>query len=160
MPGLALLFALVVLRSCEGAANNALGALPCPDPEDIYPCVCTVGTENHMTMDCSHVASEDELARVFSSNLPFTKFHRLMIEGNQKLRILREGDLGPVSFAIIKITSGFLEEVQGGALAGSHTTADTIDLSGNPLSVWPFYELPLSHSCIAVRQSAEHSFGT
>lgn len=143
MPGLALLFALFALRSCEGAANSALRALPCPDPEDIYPCVCTVDPEKHMTMDCSHVASEDELARVFSSNLPFTKFHLLMINGNQNLRVLREGDLGPASFEIIRIMFSVLEEVQDGALAGSYTTADAIVLIDNPLSVWPFHELPL-----------------
>ncbi|XP_063614449.1 oplophorus-luciferin 2-monooxygenase non-catalytic subunit-like [Penaeus indicus] len=150
MPVLSLLFALSALRFCEGAANNGLRALPCPDPEDIFPCVCTTGSENHMTMDCSDVASEDELARVFSSSLPFTKFFLLKIEGNQNLRVLREGDLGPASFSIININGGILEEVQYGALAGSYATAEVIDLSRNALSALPFHELPLFTSLSTV----------
>ncbi|XP_047485653.1 oplophorus-luciferin 2-monooxygenase non-catalytic subunit-like [Penaeus chinensis] len=155
MPVFSLLFALSALsalRSCEGAANDGLRALPCPDPADIFPCVCTTGSENHMTMDCSDLASEDELARVFSSNLPFTKFHLLKIEENQNLRVLREGDLGPASFSVIIINGGVLEEVQYGAFAGSYSTAEVIDLSRNALTEFPFYELPLftSLSTVAV----------
>lgn len=160
MTGLYLLCALFssALCSCEieieiaaavhSATEEALRSLPCPEPADIFPCVCTVGTENRMVMNCSAVESEDQLARVFSSNIPFTKFYKLEIEGNQNLKVLRKGDLGPVSFQSIHIEKGVLEEVQYEAFAQSYATAESIDLTLNNVSAFPFEELPLFTSLV------------
>lgn len=149
MAGLSILCALLALAlcPCQGAAHTAkegaLRLLPCPDPEDIYPCVCTVDSLHNMDMDCSLVESEDQLARIFSSNIPIPKFRRLVIMNNQHLKVLRRDDLGESSFETIFIQGGVLEEVQDEALSNSYTSATYIDLQDNRVSEFPFNELPL-----------------
>ncbi|XP_063595505.1 oplophorus-luciferin 2-monooxygenase non-catalytic subunit-like [Penaeus indicus] len=140
---LALALGSVAVSEAEDRAKDAeLRSLPCPDPQDISPCVCTVDLQHNMDIDCSQVESEDQLAQVFSSNIPFPTFHKLFIERNQHLRVLRNGDLGPASFQIIEILHGVLEEVQDGALSQSYSTATRIDLQVNRLSKFPFHEIP------------------
>lgn len=140
---LALAFGSVAVSVAEDKAKDAeLRSLPCPDPQDISPCVCTVDEQHNMKLDCSQVESEDQLAQVFSSNIPFPSFRKLLINRNQHLKVLRNGDLGPASFQIIEIMSGLLEEVQDGALSKSYSTATRIDLQLNRLSKFPFHEIP------------------
>lgn len=130
------------LCSCSRAKDADLRSLPCPDPQDISPCICTVDSQHNMDIDCSLVESEDQLARVFSANIPFTKFNMLRIKDNKKLSVLRNGDLGPASFQIIEVKNGVLEEVQDGALSQSYSTATRIDFQSNRLSIFPFHEIP------------------
>lgn len=140
---LALALGTVAVSVAEEKAKDAdLRSPTCPDPQDISPCVCTVDVQHNMDIDCSQVESEDQLAQVFSSNIPFPKFNKLVIEGNPHLTVLRNGDLGPASFQIIEMTSGVLEEVQDGALSMSYSTATRIDLQVNRLSKFPFHEIP------------------
>ncbi|XP_047485609.1 oplophorus-luciferin 2-monooxygenase non-catalytic subunit-like [Penaeus chinensis] len=126
----------------DGAKDAELRSLSCPDPQDISPCVCTVDLQHNMDIDCSQVESEDQLAQVFSSNIPFPTFQKLLIDRNKNLRVLRNGDLGPASFQIIEIVHGILEEVQDGALSHSYSTATRIDLQVNKLTKFPFHEIP------------------
>ncbi|XP_047486213.1 oplophorus-luciferin 2-monooxygenase non-catalytic subunit-like [Penaeus chinensis] len=132
----------------DGAKDGELRSLPCPDPQDISPCVCTVSEQHKMDIDCSQVESEDQLAQVFSSYIPFTNFHALYINENQHLKILRNGDLGPASFEWIYITGGVLEEVQDEALSQSYPTASHINFQANNVSKFPFHELSLFTSLV------------
>ncbi|XP_037793527.1 oplophorus-luciferin 2-monooxygenase non-catalytic subunit-like [Penaeus monodon] len=146
---LALALGSVAVSVAEDKAKDAeLRSLPCPDPQDISPCVCTVDEQHNMKLDCSQVESEDQLAQVFSSYIPFTHFHSLYISGNQHLKILRNGALGPASFEWIHITEGVLEEVQDEALSQSYPTASHINFQANNVSRFPFYELPLFTSLV------------
>jgi len=139
---LALALGTVAVSVADKTKDADLRRLPCPDPQDISPCVCTVDVQRNMDIDCSQVESEDQLAQVFSSNIPFPKFNKLVIYRNPHLTVLRNGDLGPASFQIIEMTSGVLEEVQDGALSMSYSTATRIDLQVNRLSKFPFHEIP------------------
>ncbi|XP_027239483.2 oplophorus-luciferin 2-monooxygenase non-catalytic subunit-like [Penaeus vannamei] len=139
---LALALGTVAVSVADKTKDADLRSPTCPDPQDISPCVCTVDVQHNMDIDCSQVESEDQLAQVFSSNIPFPKFNKLVIEGNPHLTVLRNGDLGPASFQIIEMTSGVLEEVQDGALSVSYSTATRIDLQVNRLSKFPFHEIP------------------
>lgn len=159
MTGASILSALlaIILGSYEGAAHNVtkdtLRSLPCPDPMDIYPCVCTADEDHNMDMDCSLVESEDQLARIFSSNIPFTKFRRLVIMNNRHLKALQSEDLGVASFETIFIQGGILEEVLAQALSNSFSSATYIDLQDNRVSEFPFQELPLFSSLRSLKLS-------
>ncbi|XP_063605712.1 oplophorus-luciferin 2-monooxygenase non-catalytic subunit-like [Penaeus indicus] len=158
---LALALGSVAVSEAEDRAKNAeLRSLPCPDPQDISPCVCTVDLQHSMDIDCSQVESEDQLAQAFSSYIPFPHFHALYISGNQHLKILRNGDLGPASFERIYITGGVLEEVQDEALSQSYPTASHIDFQANNVSTFPFHELPLFTSLVylQLRSNSFESF--
>ncbi|ROT68494.1 Oplophorus-luciferin 2-monooxygenase non-catalytic subunit [Penaeus vannamei] len=146
---LALALGTVAVSVAEEKAKDAdLRRLPCPDPHDISPCVCTADEQHNMDIDCSQVESEDQLARVFSSTIPFPHFHALYIDGNQRLKVLRRGDLGPASFELIHITGGVLEEVQEEALSQSYPTLSHIYIQENNVSRFPFAELPLFTSLV------------
>ncbi|XP_069998252.1 oplophorus-luciferin 2-monooxygenase non-catalytic subunit [Penaeus vannamei] len=146
---LALALGTVAVSVAEEKAKDAdLRRLPCPDPHDISPCVCTADEQHSMDVDCSQVESEDQLARVFSSTIPFPQFHALYIDGNQRLKVLRRGDLGPASFELIHITGGVLEEVQEEALSQSYPTLSHIYIQENNVSRFPFAELPLFTSLV------------
>ncbi|XP_042859952.1 oplophorus-luciferin 2-monooxygenase non-catalytic subunit-like [Penaeus japonicus] len=157
MAGLPRVLALLALAivSCDSkraAKKDAdLRVLPCPDPQDISPCICTVDAQHNMDIDCSQVQSEDQLARVFSSNIPFTHFRRLDILQNQHLQVLRKGALGPASFELITISDGVLEEVQEEALSQSYSTVTHLNLQVNNVSYFPFHELPLFTSLVSLR---------
>ncbi|XP_063595290.1 oplophorus-luciferin 2-monooxygenase non-catalytic subunit-like [Penaeus indicus] len=159
MTGVSILSAILALAlgSCASAARNAtkdaLRYLPCPAPVDIYPCVCTVVEDHKMDMDCSLVESEDQLARIFSSDIPFTTFRRLVIMNNRHLKALRSEDLGVASFETIFIQGGILEEVLDQALSNSYSSATYIDLKDNRVSEFPFQELPLFTSLVSLKLS-------
>lgn len=78
-------FLLLLITFCHGRVLNSLQTeashwrkLPCPNPEDILPCTCTVDEDSRMDLDCSRVASEEELDRVFSSTFRYVpKLHHL-----------------------------------------------------------------------------------
>ncbi|ROT78841.1 hypothetical protein C7M84_002442 [Penaeus vannamei] len=131
MAGLHRLLALLALAL--GTVAVSVPRRPRMLTYDISPCVCTVDVQHNMDIDCSQVESEDQLAQVFSSNIPFPKFNKLLIEGNPHLTVLRNGDLGPASFQIIEMTSGVLEEVQDGALSGVKNV-NSIGVEGNGIT--------------------------
>lgn len=115
--------------------------LPCPSETLIAPCECTVRSGNDMDMNCSLVADENDLARVFNNDFPFPDFIKLTIDGNDNIQDLRPGDFGSCTFMEIEITNGGLEVVVSTALASSYSTLTKLDLSGNFLRSFPFDEI-------------------
>lgn len=123
-------------------------ALPCPIPEDILPCTCSEDVDGAIDMDCSHVESEEQLARVFTATIPFPNFRRLVISQNTHLKSLQRGALGRTSFREIYVMGSVLQEVQEGALNNSHATLTDIRIYSNNLADFPFQELPLFTSLL------------
>lgn len=123
-------------------------ALPCPIPEDILPCACSEDVDGAIDMDCSHVESEEQLARVFTATIPFPNFRRLVISQNTHLKSLQRGALGRTSFREIYVMGSVLQEVQEGALNNSHATLTDIRIYSNNLADFPFQELPLFTSLL------------
>lgn len=143
-----LVLAVITASSCDDdggtlASREGVSILPCPNPQDILPCVCSGEDQYSMDMDCSQVENEDQLARVFSANFPLTQFRQLNIKSNTNLKIIRKGDLGVVSFQQIQFTDGVLEEVQEEALSHSYSSLTYIHIYQNELSKFPFSELSL-----------------
>lgn len=94
-----------------------------------------------MDLDCSAVASEDELARVFSAHFPFHNFRNFTITGNDNVKVLRAGVLGENTFQGIHFTYGGLEEVEGKALSGSYSTATTMIFYHNKITTFLFHDI-------------------
>nr|XP_027212559.1 oplophorus-luciferin 2-monooxygenase non-catalytic subunit-like [Penaeus vannamei] len=116
--------------------------LPCPNPEDILPCTCTGDENGTMDMDCSHVVSEDELERVFSSFFPYTMFRNFTVVDNTYLKTLRNQALGIASFTGVYIMNSVLEVVEPDALSSSFATARVVNMQNNSISSFPFETLP------------------
>lgn len=117
-------------------------AVSCPVAEDISPCLCTTALDGlSLDMDCSRVLDEDQLETVFLANFPVSAFRRLTIYQNKNLQVLRNGALGNTSYEEIWITDGVLTEVQDMALSGSASTARTLVLNMNNLTIFPFAAL-------------------
>lgn len=122
------------------SSNN----LPCPDPGVVEPCVCIVVSETIMDMNCSDVANEDDLKRVFSQSLPFNNFRRLIIEHNGNIKAIRAGDLGEATFTEFLIAyNKNMSIVYDKALIKSASTATRMDMYSNSLTSFPFDEIPL-----------------
>lgn len=97
-------------------ATEDPGDLPCPDEQDIYPCVCYINAHFVMDLECSAVVSEEQLARVFSIHFPFPDFRQLTIYNNTYLQALRAGALGNATFYEFHITRCSAGGAGGGAL--------------------------------------------
>lgn len=122
--------------------GNELSDRPCPDAQDILPCVCYLIAEDVMSMDCSDVTSEYELAQVFQSHFPFTQFYSLNIINNQFLTALESGVFGEVTFEVFNIADTTVATVERGALSGSYKTATEMNFCSNVIESFPFDELP------------------
>ncbi|KAK4318250.1 hypothetical protein Pmani_010744 [Petrolisthes manimaculis] len=119
--------------------------VPCPNAEDISPCVCTVidASDFDMEMDCSSVSSNTDLARIFSEHFPFNNFYSLIIYNNIHLRTIRAGDLGQISFKRIDIWSGNLQSVETNAFLHSYDTLEYLEISSNMLTAFPYSEISM-----------------
>ncbi|KAK3878698.1 hypothetical protein Pcinc_016682 [Petrolisthes cinctipes] len=132
---------LGTLAKTEKRTEQQLRALPCPNAADIAPCVCTVLPDNGMEMDCSSVTSSNELALVFSAEIPFLDFESLTIQNNDAITSLRAGDLGDATFRIITIMGGSLETVVMNAFMSSYHTLTDLTITGTKLNFFPFGEI-------------------
>ncbi|XP_042212961.1 oplophorus-luciferin 2-monooxygenase non-catalytic subunit-like [Homarus americanus] len=124
-------------------AHNYPRKLPCPEDAEILPCVCTFDENMHMDLNCSSVESEDQLATILGSSFPFRNFHKLIIEGNDNLVVLRAGVLGSTTYEVFHIIDGVLEEVESGALSGSYSTATEMMFYNNSINSFPWQEMLL-----------------
>ncbi|KAG7174973.1 Oplophorus-luciferin 2-monooxygenase non-catalytic subunit-like 7 [Homarus americanus] len=136
-----LTFALVGVLT-EGVKAEDMWASTCPDAGLITPCVCTVIDKTLTEMNCSAIASEEELAKVFSQKFTETGFFTLHIEANHHLKVLREGALGNTTFQHIRMYNGALEKVEEGALSASTSTVTHLDFFNNNLKSFPYHTLP------------------
>ena len=125
--------------SNQGIRSPELKEWPCPNAEDIEPCICTTDdTTYEIFIDCSSVASDDELQRVFSANIPLEHIYSFTILDNANIRVLNSTSFGPAYFSTVSITGTSLIEVQDGTFAKSHEYLEILDLSNNALQIFPF----------------------
>lgn len=115
----------------------------CPDPQDIFPCVCTNYSLSNMQMDCSGVVDEAQLAAAFTAYFPVTNFKDFIIRNNPWLRELRDGALGNITFQKFFVMYAALQTVEDNALAASYSTAISLQFLHNNISTFPFQALPM-----------------
>ncbi|CAL4067996.1 unnamed protein product [Meganyctiphanes norvegica] len=116
--------------------------IPCPDAEDIDPCVCTYTSEdNAMDLDCSAVESEDQLKQIFKAYFPVKKFVSFSMYENSNIKVLEAGVFNGISFERIEIQFSHLEVIELQALDSCYETAWNIDVCCNMITSFPFDEL-------------------
>lgn len=84
------------------------------------------------------MTSEEKLAQVFSTNFPSPNFDRLLISGNNHLKIIKAGVFGNATFKNLSVVYGILEEVEVGALSGSYLTSPSMSFFTNHIANFPF----------------------
>lgn len=83
--------------------ENIQKTLPCPQEQDILPCICTYNSDTlELLLDCSAVKNETELEKVFLAPFPDTVFSELRIENNVGLTVL-DDVFGDVTFKEVYI---------------------------------------------------------
>ncbi|CAL4064228.1 unnamed protein product [Meganyctiphanes norvegica] len=117
---------------------------PCPDAEDIAPCVCTYDTvSSAMDLDCSAVESEEQLKQIFKADFPFKNFNQFNLTGNNNIKVLELGVFNGISFEIIHIEENSLEVIELHALDSCYETATEIYLYHNKITSFPFDDVSL-----------------
>ncbi|XP_037794357.1 oplophorus-luciferin 2-monooxygenase non-catalytic subunit-like [Penaeus monodon] len=158
LKGRSFLLLLLLVTFCQGSdvaglktprfrnraeeSGSIFRKLPCPNPEDIFPCTCTADEDNRMDMDCSYIEGEEQLERVFSSTFPFSTFRNFTVVDNVFLKTLGNQSLGIASFTGVYIMNSVLEVVESRALSNSFSTAQVINMQKNVISSFPFETLP------------------
>ncbi|CAL4073746.1 unnamed protein product, partial [Meganyctiphanes norvegica] len=115
---------------------------PCPDAEDIAPCVCTYDSvSNVMDLDCSTVRNEEQLKLTFKTDFPFKNFNQFYLQNNYNIKVLEAGVFNGICFEIISINFNKLEVIELQALDSCYETATEMRLYGNKITSFPFDEL-------------------
>ena len=123
--------------------NVTVRVFPCPDETDIAPCVCTFTDSTDLTMDCSAVESEAQLAAIFTKSFPDNKFKQFQIYNNDKIQFLSDVFNG-VSFRYIRLYDvPKLTEITNYAFADSMDVLENIYIRNSSLSedTFPFSSL-------------------
>ncbi|CAL4065474.1 unnamed protein product [Meganyctiphanes norvegica] len=118
---------------------------PCPNAEDIAPCICNYLEDwDSMDMDCDDLADDQELYDVFHAYFPFTNFRTLHLKTDH-LDTLSDEVFGDVTFenvwAITKYGVGTLTSVSPKTFMKSASTLKLLYMYYNNVTDFPFETL-------------------
>lgn len=139
-PKMLLLVALLALAAAS--PQRSTNAWPCPEPEDIFPCVCSE-SELHINLDCSDVSDDEELRQVFEADFPFTRFRNFTIEGSgpeERVPIteLDKSTFNDISFTNIYITYTNLSVIAADTFDNSLSILESVTVTDSFLTLFPF----------------------
>lgn len=141
---LLLLCAATLTQAAPEIAVEPKSEFPCPEVEDIAPCTCTkVDVGETLSLDCSNVVDDVQLANVFKAPFPFKNFTRLtMIANPEAPRInivnLDENIFQDITFANIHISHTNLEFIHPTAFDLSAPMIETLIVTDSFLVLFPF----------------------
>nr|XP_027214039.1 oplophorus-luciferin 2-monooxygenase non-catalytic subunit-like [Penaeus vannamei] len=126
-----------------GAGASSRGSWPCPEPEEIAPCICIAEETGDINMDCSEVQSDEELSRAFRANFPFSdlnKFTMIKSLSENKIGVTRlsAATFGNVSFTNIAISHTTLNAVEDMAFSKSFEILEVLIVTYSELTFFPF----------------------
>ncbi|XP_042228814.1 oplophorus-luciferin 2-monooxygenase non-catalytic subunit-like [Homarus americanus] len=122
--------------------NTTPSDVMCPNSAAIFPCFCTVDyNHNIMDLDCSEVRSEEELSAIMRTYFPSPNFHKLIINNNNNVRVLRAETLANITFQQFWIVNGLLEVVKDGALSASYSTVTSMWFDNNRIDHFCWKEI-------------------
>ena len=127
----------------KNSAHVTSGVFPCPDETDIAPCLCIFTNITDLTLNCSAVESDEQLAAIFTQNFPVKEFYMFMINNNDKIQLLPDVFNG-VSFRYIRLYNvPNLAQITNYALADSRDTLENIHIYNSILTedTFPFSTL-------------------
>nr|XP_053629481.1 oplophorus-luciferin 2-monooxygenase non-catalytic subunit-like [Cherax quadricarinatus] len=124
------------------SAPSPLGATYCPEPADIYPCVCKE-QDIHIDMDCSEIQDNDQLQRIFHSSIPFDTYRDFIIMKNTteervQISYLTKETFANVSFSSIFISHTTLDYISSDAFENSYSRLETVIITDSFLTTFPF----------------------
>lgn len=156
-----LLLLLSLLSSNRAEVNQTLThsdhqlpqplGFPCPNSDDIKPCTCIPGGFMVIDLHCSDVTDEVQLGQVFSAKFVYRHLRSLVMVGNTGVKELRTGVFGDVTFEELRLVSGVLERVEGGALLGSRDTLNLMHFYYNNIDDFPLADFASFTSLREVR---------
>ncbi|CAL4150163.1 unnamed protein product, partial [Meganyctiphanes norvegica] len=112
---------------------------PCPNADDIAPCVCTYYADEHaMDLDCSAAESEEQLKQIFKADFPFKNFRTFNLQHNNKLKVLESYVFNTISFEKITIYSNDFEVIEDHALDSCYETATYVNFNNDKITSFPF----------------------
>ena len=123
--------------------KNTKSSLPCPEPTDIAPCVCSIRGTSALILDCSDIESIDQLVAVFMKEFPSKVFEEFLIDTNNNIQYLSDIFNG-VTFRIIHLHNvNMLSYITMYAFFDSIDTLEMIYISGSALdeNSFPFSTL-------------------
>ncbi|XP_071524585.1 oplophorus-luciferin 2-monooxygenase non-catalytic subunit-like [Panulirus ornatus] len=117
-------------------------AWPCPEPNDIFPCTCSE-SNLHIDLDCSNVADDYQLQKVFQADFPFHVFRYLIIvkkttEKRVPITLLDETTFSNISFSNIRISHTKLRDIAPNTFNNSLTRLETLLVTDSFLTTFPF----------------------
>ncbi|XP_064085199.1 oplophorus-luciferin 2-monooxygenase non-catalytic subunit-like [Macrobrachium nipponense] len=114
---------------------------PCPDPQDIDPCTCSITAPWKPDLDCSQVQSSEELRGVFNQSFEDPHFHFFMAQNTRGLRRLEGGTFGEATFKSFFFLNGDLEVVEPNVFLGSRGFLQYLTLDRQNLTTFPYEEI-------------------
>ncbi|CAL4131419.1 unnamed protein product, partial [Meganyctiphanes norvegica] len=117
--------------------------LPCPNPEDIAPCICTyTADKGTMDIDCMDISDEEELYQVFHSLIPIPTFGRLNLPAD-RLTTLTDQVFDAATFKEVNIACSndcepTLTTVDPNTFIKSASTLLSLSMSPTNISDFPF----------------------
>ena len=123
--------------------DNAPKDFFCPEEFDVAPCICTFNDLTDITMDCSDVESDVQLAAIFANNFTVKEFYMFEIISNDNIQLLSNVFNG-VSFRYFLLDDiPNLARITNDAFVDSRDTLETIDIRFTPLTedTFPFSTL-------------------
>lgn len=125
--------------------NSNRAAFPCPYAAAILPCVCTVDDTSNITVDCTEVDSEEQLAAVFQQDFPVKELYQFSMANNSAVKTL-DNFLNGVTFDRVSLEPGpfVLETVSEQFLLALKDTLQYLSISYSNLTTeqFPFAVLP------------------
>ena len=116
---------------------------PCPEADDIMPCVCTVDSSNRLSLDCSNITSNTELNNIFTKDFPVSEFYEFKIDSNEYITELGPNVYQNVTFERINIWETNIHSISENALATSAARLNYIYINRGLLNEtsFPFHRL-------------------
>ncbi|CAG0902096.1 unnamed protein product [Darwinula stevensoni] len=134
-------FVLLALPFCLLSFSS--GEFPCPEADEILPCVCSyeVAT-NEVLVDCSAANTSAQIFTAFNDGFwPFTKLTEFRLDGFRQVTELPEGVFGDISFQRIYVETTDLVSVHPSALLSSEDDLERLRIRYSHLGGFPWETL-------------------
>jgi len=140
------------------SAHPSPRSFPCPEPEDIAPCLCTALTNGELVLDCSKVSSDEQLASVFQQHFPVTNFNSFLLLDNTHITNIGN-DFNEVTFQDVSLNYvPNLLHVSNFLFESSKNTLQQIYIFNSKLSeeTFPIWEIDRLTNLFALQIHQSH----
>ncbi|CAG0901187.1 unnamed protein product [Darwinula stevensoni] len=117
------------------------GQNPCPDPDEIAPCVCHFqdGPRVNVTVDCSGATSSGQIYSAFNDvSWIFNRLTKFLLTSRSGVKELPEGLFGDVTFQYIEVRDTEVASVHPTVLLSSKDELYHLSITESSLEDFPF----------------------